>query len=206
MTEDLLKYFGIISAASLLAFALIKYLSQKIFENFLQRSIESYKSNLEKINISHEIQYAALHKERAIVIKEIYYRLYDYQTTVMHFFNVELSNINPDIDLRNRIQTWTNVVLAFSPYFHKNRIYFNKNLCGIIDDLNNELDKINKDTRNYFESFTLVQEQVNAINSNDKRFVELKKRTNDLIEKSILPITNELETEFRKILGVESEI
>lgn len=89
--EQILKYLGLFALATPGAFLLIRYFSQKIFENYLAKSIETHKSNLERINISHEIQYASLHKERAIVIKELYHKLFDYKMTLIHFFNMDLA-------------------------------------------------------------------------------------------------------------------
>jgi len=39
--RQLLEYFGLFSTATILAFGLIKYLSQNIFENYLRKSIET---------------------------------------------------------------------------------------------------------------------------------------------------------------------
>ncbi len=85
MIEQLLKYLGLLALATPIAFGLIKYFSQRLFENYLIKSIETHKSNLEKINISHEIQFSSLHKERAHVIKELYQKLFKYKATVIHF-------------------------------------------------------------------------------------------------------------------------
>ena len=201
--EHLLEYFGLFALATTVAYGLIRYLSQKIFENYLAKSIETHKSNLEKINISHEIQFASLHKERAIVIKELYQKLFDYKTAVMYFFNVELALAKEEEDLKRRMSNWSRVVPDFSNYFHRNRIYFSKNLCEIIDSLNNELDKINGDTGAFLKSFKLMDEQIAAIKSQDKRFIELKAKVNGFLAKDIEKITNDLEKEFRRILGVE---
>ncbi len=201
--EQLLQYIGLFSLGTAFAYGLIKYFSQKIFENYLAKSIESHKSNLERINISHEIQFASLHKERAIVIRELYQKLFDYKTTVIHFFNMELSEGNEEADLKFRLTNWSKVVPDFSNYFHRNRIYFSKDLCTIIDKLNNELDKINEDTRTFLQSFKLMDEQIAAIKSKDKRYTDLRDKVNGFIERDIEIITSDLEKEFRKILGVE---
>ncbi|MEQ8304741.1 MAG: hypothetical protein RIB47_15205 [Cyclobacteriaceae bacterium] len=201
--DTILKYLGLFALVTPVAFGLIKYFSQRIFENYLAKSIETHKSNLERINISHEIQFASLHKERAIVIKDLYHRLFDYKTTLIHFFNMELAPGKEKEDLTHRLKTWSRVVPEFSTYFHRNRIYFSDRLCKIIDNLNNELDKVNDDTRAFLQSFSLVDDQINAIKAKDKRFTDLRDKTNLFLEQEIEKITNDLENEFRKILGVE---
>ncbi|GAA0878706.1 hypothetical protein GCM10009119_16740 [Algoriphagus jejuensis] len=201
--DELLKYLGLFALATPVAYGLIKYFSKSIFETYLTKSIETHKSNLERINISHEIQYASLHKERAIVIRELYDKLFNYKMAVIHFFNVELAAGHEEADLKSRITSWSNIVPDFSSYFHRNRLYLSKDLCSIIDNLNNELDKINKDTQSFLQSFKLVDKQIQAIKSKDKGFTDLRDNVNGFLEKDIEKITNDLEKEFRKILGVE---
>ena len=200
--EEIFKYLGLFSAATIVAYGLIKFLAQKIFENYLQKSIETHKSNLERLNISHEIQFSTLHKERAIVIRELYRKFFDYKTTVIYFFNMELSTQDPVSDLKHRLKTWSTAVPDFSNYFHLNRIYFSKNLCSIIDNLNNEMDKINGDSRSFLGSYTSLDEQIVAFRS--KEFINLRDKTNKFLGQEIEKISNELETQFRKILGVET--
>lgn len=101
------------------------------------------------------------------------------------------------------MDNWSRVVPEFSNYFHRNRIYFSAGLCKIIDNLNNELDKVNENTRAFLQSFATTDDQIGAIKSNDKRFADLRGKTNRFLEQEIEKITADLEKEFRKILGVE---
>jgi len=202
--EDLLKILGIFSASSVVVFVIIKYAAQQIFESYLKKSIETHKSELERINISHQIQFASLHKERATVIKELYYRLYDYKTAVLHFFLVELSKEDSEGDFRNRLNEWRLAVLNFSPYFHKHRIYFDKALCSKLDNINNELDNVKKDTEKFLRSFNNIDDEIAAINDNSEIFAILRERSRLLFEETIMPISEQLEEEFRKILGVQT--
>ncbi|MCH6235790.1 hypothetical protein [Cognataquiflexum rubidum] len=202
MNMEIFDFIGKISFAVLIAFGLIQYSSKKIFENYLLKRIENHKSNLERINISHEIQFASLHKERAIVIRELYQKLFDYKLVVIQFFNMNLDPKNEKLDLEIRINEWTITAPEFSTYFHKNRIYFSKELCEIIDNLINQLDVINKETQTFLRSFQLLEEQIQAIHSKDKRFIELKNKVNYYLKKDIEKISLNLEQEFRKILGV----
>jgi uncharacterized protein YbcI len=198
-----LKYFGAFSLSTAVAFGIIKYLSQKIFENYLVKSIENHKSNLERITISHEIQFASLHKERALVIKELYGKLYNYKTAIIHLFNFDLKEGLEREDLSRRIDFWTKVVPDFSNYFHRNRIYFSEDLCQTIDNLNNQLDDINTKTKDFMGRFEYIEEQIDAIKSKDKTFVALKEKVNGALSDEIDKIIKQLEKEFRKILGVE---
>ena len=178
-------------------------MSQKIFENYLTKKLEAYKNELNIASITHQIQFSTLHKERAMVIKELYYRLYDYKMALIFFFNSELNNKNPGLDLTKKHENWGNAVLNFSEYFHKNRIYFSESLCDIIDELNNRLDVINFETSKFLRSFNYLTEQIKAINSGDQKFISLKNEINLLLENQIQDIIRILELEFRKLLGVD---
>ncbi|WP_113922469.1 hypothetical protein [Cognataquiflexum aquatile] len=202
MDTEILELIGGFSIAVFFAFGFIKYFSKKLFEDYLQKSIENHKSNLEKINISHQIQFASLHKERAIVIRELYQKLFDYKLVVIQFFNMNLDPKNEKLDLEIRINEWTITAPEFSTYFHKNRIYFSKELCEIIDNLINQLDVINKETQTFLGSFKLLEEQIIAIKSKDKRFSGLRDKVNIYLIRDLEKLSYELEQEFRKILGV----
>lgn len=62
---------------------------------------------------------------------------------------------------------------------------------------------INEETSVFLGSFEFVEEQIAAIKSKDKRFIDLRNKVYDFLEKGIEKITDDLEKEFRKILGVE---
>lgn len=201
--ENLLQYFGALSIGALLAYLGMKYLSQKIFENYLAKKLEAYKNELNIASITHQIQFSTLHKERALVIKELYDRLYDYKIALIFFFNSDLNKTHPSEDLSKRLEDWTKAVLSFSEYFHKNRIYFSESQCEIIDQLNNRLDDVSSETRQFLRSFQFLEDQVIAITSNDTRFITLKNSVNLLLENEIQETIKILELEFRILLGVE---
>lgn len=196
------ELLGIFFTAGLVTFGLIKFLSKRIFDNYLKKRLESHKSDLERLNISHQIQFSSLHKERAIIIKQLYFSLYDYKLSVMDFFDSQLDNDRPKEHLKHKLENWTNAVLNFSPLFHKNKIYFSKKQVEMINSINNEMEKINTETKQFLSSFEIIQNQITAIKNENQDFKELKKRSNILLENTF-ELEKNLENEFRKILGVE---
>lgn len=200
--EEIFKYLGVFSASTLVAYGIIRYLSQKLFENHLTKNIESHKSELERLNISHQIQFSSLHKERAEVIKNLYDFLYEYKLAIMDFFENELDTKNPKEHLEHKLGEWTKAVISFSTTFHKNKIFFSSEQVELINSINNEMDKINKETKKFLSQFKLVNEQIDAIKNKDSGFSNLKERSDVFLEKT-LELQKQLETEFRKLLGVE---
>lgn len=200
--EEIFKYLGIFSGSTIVAYGLIRYLSQKLFENYLTKRIESHKSELARLNISHQIQLSSLHKERAEVIKNLYDLLYEYKLAIMDFFENELDTKNPKEHLEYKLGEWTKAVIEFSTTFHKNKIFFSSEQVELINSVNNEMDKINKETTKFLSQFKLVQEQIEAIKKRDGGFFDLKKRRDVFLDKTF-ELEMQLETEFRKLLGVE---
>lgn len=200
--NDIFELLGVFSTAGLVAYGLIKFLSKSIFENYLKKRLESHKSDLERLNISHQIQFSSLHKKRAIIIKKLYFSLYDFKLSVINFFDGELDNERPKEHLEHMLDNWTNAVLTFSPLLHKNRIYFSKHQVEMINSINNEMEKINVETKKFLLKYNLIQDKINAIKNRNHDFNELRERSIKLLE-NIFELEKNLEDEFRKILGVE---
>jgi len=200
--NDIFKLLGIFTTAGLVAFGLIRYLSKQIFESYLQKRMESHKSDLEKLNISHQIQFSSLHKERAIIIKQIYFSLYDYKIAIIDFFDGELNTDKPKDHFKHKIDNWTKVVLTFSPLFHKNKIYFSQEQVELMNTINNEMGKINQETKQFLSYFETIEVQIDAINNGIDEYKELKERSDILLDNTF-ELEKNLENEFRKILGVE---
>lgn len=202
MFDEVLKYLGagILSIAT--AFGIIKYYSKKIFEDYLQKGIETHRSDLERLNISYQIQFSSLHVERAEIIKRLYDYLYEYKLVIIDFLNGELDQQNPKEHLEFKLNQWSKYALEFNTTFHKNKIFFSVSQVELMNTIDKEMNKINNGTRTFLSKYQLASEQINSINNNDLEFSQLKMEGNQLIEKVML-LEKELETEFRSLLGVE---
>lgn len=202
--EEIFKILGLFATSSVVAFGFIKYMSQKIFDNYLVKKIETHKSELSRLTISHQIKYSSLHKERAIVIKDLYIVLYHYKLTILEFFNVELNDTNPKAEFQNRIGNWTKYAVEFNSMFHRNKIFFSEEHVDLINKIDNEMDKISGDTKAFLSQFELVSKQIEAIQNKDKDFMALKLQIEPVLNKADV-LERKLENEFREILGVNSK-
>lgn len=202
MLDEVLKYLGLTTISTVTAYAIIKYFSQKTFENYLQKRIETHKSDLEKLNISYQIQFSSLHAERAEIIKSLYDYLYEYKLAIIDFFDGELNKQNPKEHLEYKLNQWSKYGLEYNTTFHKNKIFFSVLQVELMNTIDKEMNKINDGTRIFLSKYRLVSEQINSINSNDLEFSKLKTESSQLLEKVIL-LEKELETEFRSLLGVD---
>jgi len=194
---------GYSTAAIGIAGSVIYYFSRQIFESYLKRSIEKYKSELERVNTQHQIIFSSLHKERAEVIKTIYYLLFEYKKSVLGFFFVKLNKSNPYLDLAFKVKMWSDTAPAFSNTFHKYRIFFTEDLCRVIDEINNELDVIKQKSEAFVNNYSSGNEQAAAIMNESDDFKIIQKEADALLKGKIRTLELELEREFRKLLGVD---
>ena len=195
-------YLGVGVTSITIAFGLIKFLSKNIFENYLLKKLETHKSELERFNISYQIQFSSLHVERAEIIKSLYNYLYEYKLIVLDFFSGQLDSSDSKKHLNHILINWTKVVVEFSDMFHKNKIFFSISQVELINKIQNEMSKINKTTQDFLNKFQKATEQINAIQTNIDEFARLKTESDKLIA-NIMLLENQLENEFRNLLGVE---
>lgn len=190
---ELLKYLGSVGA---IAWSL-SWIIRKLIDSFFNKKIEEYKNNLEKENIKLKISYEKLHTERAEAIKIVYKKL----TKCIGFIQQYIKPMRLTSE-ESEYESQTKAIDAyneFSIYYRENRLFFNEELALKIDDIQMKL----LDILNGFQLIRNKEIQslgttlgVNTAN----KWSELFK---DLTETKIPPLKKEIETEFRKIIGIE---
>lgn len=200
--DQIFTYLGVGITATAIAFGLIKYFSKNLFENYLQKKLESHKNELERLNITYQIQFTSLHSERGTIIKKLYEVLQDYKIAVIDFFDGNLDSLHPDKHLNSQLTAWTSIVLEFSNLFHKNKIFFSLSQVELINRIHNEMSKINSSTQDFLIKYKYVNEQVEAIQNKSEEFNLLKLKSDKLIDEIML-LERDLENEFRRLLGVK---
>lgn len=202
MDKILLEYIGFGTCSIGIAYVIIKFLSEKIFENYLSKQIETHKSELEKLNIKYQIQFTSLHVERAEIIKSIYNLLYDYKIIIHDVMNNELNNQNPIEHLKQKLNRWSEYAICLSEIFHKNKIFFSLVQVDLINKIHSELNRINDETKFFFVNNRNITENINSIFYENIEFIKLRNESELILEK-VMVLEKELEEEFRKLLGVD---
>ena len=145
------------------------------------------------------IQFSKLHQDRAEVIRVLYQKIIELQTA-MTIFTQMLKPIieNAENEEELRLHRVNNALQDFVNYFSPNKIYFNKSLTAKLDSL---LKEYNENGWNYA--------RMNKAFDNPKLphdiFVEYADKTTEiskLVKEKFPQIIEDLEDEFRKILGV----
>ncbi|WP_155975628.1 hypothetical protein [Daejeonella oryzae] len=166
----------------------------------LALKIEPIKSELNKNNITHQIQFGFLHQERAKVILEIYKRLIELHSAMVSW-TATMHPVIKDADEESQQRTdRVNIAInEFKSFYVHNKLFFPKSFCDYIDKVfleywdagwefgyGQERVKSGQLTPDYFKHYT-------------KQMSRISKEIRDNLPEKI----DEIENRFRKILNVE---
>lgn len=165
---------------SAVLFGVVAWLARSLIKNFIDRDLEKFKSNLEKMSYEHQVRFSKLHEIRAETIAKLYSLLYDYQWAVCAFLREFPKNIDTaELDKKS---------YEFKDYYDKNRILFTENMCTQVEKLVDLL----------YSSYVPLETSNNA---DGKQSTEWRKCA-DTIQKEYPKVRQSLEREFKEILGV----
>jgi len=187
--EDLLKFLG---SATILIGA-IAWLIRSLVMHFLSKDIENYKSELRFQLLDHEHRISRLHEKRAEIISELYKKLFVFLAAAESLANPITFSGEPD--KKEKVNKLAETAGTFRQYYNEHKIYFSKSFCKKIDSL---WDKVFDATRKY--AFWVNREEfeggINSFEAWEKAWDVISKDSPDLLE--------QLQHEFRELLGVES--
>ncbi|HGE5773650.1 TPA: hypothetical protein ACGGHC_000444 [Flavobacterium psychrophilum] len=181
------------------------YLGKNLMEHFFNETIEIKKKELEQEskNFQHQldsklqefnIKFSNLHTERANVIKELYEKLINLDKSIKQFID-----ISQDIDKSNPKRLRVNKSLVdFANYYYPNKIYFSKSISSKIEILFKEYRKTGIKFDRLLSYMTNPDKEYNE--KYDNTWDEIYEKTNTYFP----PLFEELEDEFREILGVKN--
>ena len=177
----------------------------------LKQNLENHKKDIEQENknFQHQldsklqefnIKFSSLHSERAEVIKQLYVRLIELQSSMFNYTRrAHVVVEDGKLEKKERIDRVNKALKEFSNYYFPNKIYFNVALALKLDSLINSYYKTGWDFTDvvyYIENkFDLEREE---IKSNFEKMKELSSK----VETDFPPLIEKLENEFRNILGV----
>ncbi|MHA4091029.1 hypothetical protein [Bacillus cereus] len=182
---------GVFSVGTASMTAVIGFFGKSIFQTYLTKQTEAYKSELQRITNQHQITFSKLHADRADTIKELYPMLVKLERSVNSLTVIFKINISADV-VPDTGEIGENYE-KFSDYYMINKIYFSEPICKLIDTINEKFVEviIKYDTYGYEKSKQIKK---------DLLIQNLKS-----VEEQIPLLKNKLENEFRILLGVTDE-
>lgn len=197
--ENVLKEIMAFSAGASIFVSALFILAKYLFEHSLAKDldkfkadisleIEKYKSQLEKENIKHTIQYSKLHTDRAEIIKELYFKICDVESSMSRFD----ATINDNNEFNEKGRIMIKAYVEYVDYYKKNKIFFKSEYCSLMKEV--------EDTFKEYLPIDLLQKK-----TLDER-KEFWKKEKAKILKQIRFLKEKLEDDFRSMLGVELNI
>lgn len=177
----------------------------------LNQNLESFKGQIEQKNkdFQHQldttlnefnIRFSKLHQERAEVIKELYKKIVELHSAMVVFtrrahFVIEDANKEEE----ERLIRVNKALNEFHNFFIPNRIFFNRELASKLENLSKEYwnkgwDFASMNTE--FKAGGLTREMV-------KNYLDKSRKITETIENDFVKLIEDVETEFRKMLGVD---
>lgn len=157
------------------------------------KEIENFKSELATAATEHQIRFSRLHERRAEVIAESYGLLSSLHAGLADYVKIFEPAGGPSKEDRRKVVV--DAHNAFIGYYSKNKIFLSKAAVEMLDN-------INQDSRRSFYEFLYEVEVpqvtggISYIEKWNKVFTEVSKAMPEALE--------ELEGEFRRLLGDES--
>lgn len=213
--DEIFKFIGIYTAASVSIAGMIGYLTKRIIEQLLNKDLEKFKTNLVSQNQIAKVKFdkemesykselnlissrqSLLYSKRSEIIIELYQKL------------VELHNSMLDMTARIRMVTGKNQETiqkeefdrinktgdlgnGFFKFYQINKIYFTTDICKLIEIIQNKLKESHSDY-----SFKNIWGLPHSEMTHEKAI-----RANEKVKDEIPKLMENLENEFRKSIGV----
>ena len=199
---DLLKYLGVSAVPQVLLLIVIGFWGKKLVESFFAKGIEIKKIELQNELDKNKILFSNLHSKRTEIIETIYYKL-----TELNASMVDLTRrIHPIIENgekeeEERILRANKALFDFRDFFLPHKIYFEKELAQKIENVH----KMYWDKGWDFNYMNSRMRSGEMLRETWREFYEQSKKITESIDVDIPPILEELEEDFRELLGVNEK-
>ena len=215
MIETFIKYLALFIASSGIVTAIVIYFGKKIFQQILNRDLENFKADLVTQNQINKLKHdkdlesyksslnligtrqSLLYTKRSEIIIELYQKL-----VIMHNSMLDLTAVfrlthgkdteTLEKEELERIKETATNGNDFLSFYQKNKIYFNKDTCLIIQEIQEILKKSHSDYsfRHFWGIPPSEMTYKKASDANEKVQVEIPN------------LLTTLEDDFRRSIGV----
>ena len=161
------------------------------FKAQLDRSLEQFRAELQLANTKD----SRLHEKRMLVLESLYQKIVSLNAALKEM-TATLKFIHADADQEEdeRIKTASQAYDAFLKYYTENKIFFSLESCAQLDALRNS----------YFDSMLKYSASGVIMGSNGFRPDFGKAQlASEIVRKSIPVVMQNIESDFRQLLGVK---
>lgn len=158
--------------------------------------LEKLRASLQHVATEHQIRFAKLHEQRAVVIADLYRRLVHARTDAARFILQDVRNVEVATETNNKM-------LELYGFIMLNRIYLPERACELLDQFESTLRK----------SVISVDVYWTRVNEYTRLTPELQKQQNEVmmaactfLESKSAAMLTELVREFRVLLGDQPQL
>lgn len=166
------------------------------------KELEKSKAELDSYFHKEKLKFSKLHEERALVLKELYLKLYkSHKALKVNLHDIEnIATVDWELKKKN-IDNTLLILDEFDDYFEGNQILFTPKLCNKIQVLREvHFDSIKIIVISYFLASSLETEM--NMEERGQEYSDYEAKLKEIIQKEIPEIEFEIICEFRQILGV----
>lgn len=195
--QDVLQNIGFFSVGT----TILGFLCRNIILHFLNKDISHYKEKIktefEKEKIKYQTQFQDLHAKRAEIIDELYKKIMDFQlpakmVIVSATVYVKSKDMRNESYIIERMKKSVEACIELKAYFEKNKLYFNKSFCEKFDFYTSSVSEPAMKFWELIEKGDCTEE----ILSDFIKSPLINMKVQDAIKE-------DLENEFRQLLGIE---
>lgn len=190
---DFLKFLGLFTAGGLIVLGAVVYLLKHVVKRWIDRAFTAKEKEIDHQNklLEHRAQvvFSTLHLQRAETIRTLYGKLLDFKVSVLDVVN--LAHLD-DKKGGDRFATFWNLGTELHHLVEREGIYLDEATC----------DLILKVTHHYDQAAMTMQVGA-GVPINFQEYVPKLERSREIIKNDCLVALKELQSQFRKILGVE---
>jgi hypothetical protein len=170
---------------------LLVYIARLAIQQYFDKQLQSYQTELDK----EAVKFTDLHQKRAEVIGEFYVKLAEFDQDMRVLVDPMLSQGETSIEEKIEIAAESGEELR--TFYLKNKVYFSSDVCETMDEL---LGKY----RDMFHDFSIakIHDPKESLPGPDKRIEQWEANWESLTEDDIPDLKDELEGQFRDLLGV----
>lgn len=168
----------------------------------LSLKIEPIKAELDKNNITYQIQFGFLHQERAKVILELHRKLIELHSAMIDWTAIIHPIVeNAEKEDAERTKRVNQAIYEFQNFYVSNKLFFQKSFCDYVDGIFKE----------YWEKGWEFGYSQGRIKSGEvtkeyyKEYMEKMSKISTEIRDNFPAKISEIEDRFRKLLKVEDE-
>jgi len=174
----------------LISSGLIVWLIKAIFSQYFSKDLEKFKSNLEKEAFSYRVRYEKMHAERAEVIKELYKKISKTHRSFSSFMAIfQKAGDTPE---KEKGEIAAQNANDFTDYYEENKIFVDRKLSE-------KIDKLSAAFRDAWLKFEISR----GSRKEEDTYIKFWESAWKTITEETPKIKEEIEDDFRKIIGIE---